>query len=462
MAQGAGTATFMNFWSLPNFRSSKLRPLEKVTFNLSQSSSHELVGVLCGRLEGKSIHFSYDLGREFHAKKKKKDSIIVSRVSQREVARVLGEHQVSSDLKRLCRERKVEAVLEAIDEMEKNGVFMDSGNLVELLQVCGDLKLLAVGKRIHEYIVRSPSMPKTVVFNKLVEMYCKFGDTGEARRVFEQIPDRNLDSWNKMLLGLAENGGGEEAIGIFTQMKKDGTRPDGSTFVGVLMACRCLGAVQEGLTHFESMSGYYGITPSMEHYVSIVELLGISKKIAQAKEFIANLPIEPSSMVWETLQKYSKAGLKEQLNELGPLIRSSGLKLSNKKRVKDNLISNQKRATPEKSKAYDKLRSLSKEVKQAGYVPDTRYVLHDLDQEAKEKALLYHSEKLAIAFGLISTPPGTTLRIIKNLRICGDCHNFIKILSNIEDREFIVRDNKRFHHFKDGKCSCRDYWYFLH
>ncbi|KAK9271796.1 hypothetical protein L1049_002160 [Liquidambar formosana] len=150
------------------------------------------------------------------------------------------------------------------------------------------------------------------------------------------------------------------------------------------------------------------------------------------------MPIEPSSMVWETLQKYSKAGLKEQLNELGPLIRSSGLKLSNKKRVRDNLISNQKRATPEKSKAYDKLRSLSKEVKQAGYVPDTRYVLHDIDQEAKEKASLYHSEKLAIAVGLISTPPGTTLRIIKNLRICGDCHNFIKILSNIENREFIV------------------------
>ncbi|GER34614.1 pentatricopeptide repeat-containing protein [Striga asiatica] len=94
----------------------------------------------------------------------------------------------------------------------------------------------------------------------------------------------------------------------------------------------------------------------------------------------------------------------------------------------------------------------------AGYVHDTRYVLHDTDQEAKERALLYHSERLAIAYGLISTAPGTTLRIIKNLRICGDCHNFIKILSSFEKREFIVRDNKRFHHFKDGKCSCRDFW----
>lgn len=71
---------------------------------------------------------------------------------------------------------------------------------------------------------------------------------------------------------------------------------------------------------------------------------------------------------------------------------------------------------------------------------------------------MYHSERLAIAYGLISTPPGTTLRIIKNLRICGDCHNFVKILTSIENREIIVRDKKRFHHFKDDKCSCRDYW----
>ncbi|KAL0325674.1 UNVERIFIED_CONTAM: Pentatricopeptide repeat-containing protein DWY1, chloroplastic [Sesamum radiatum] len=128
-----------------------------------------------------------------------------------------------------------------------------------------------------------------------------------------------------------------------------------------------------------------------------------------------------------------------------------------RKRVKENLVSDERRASPDRSMVYEKLRSLSKEAREAGYVPDTRYVLHDLDQEAKERALLYHSERLAIAYGLISTS-GTTLRIIKNLRICGDCHNFIKILSSFEKREFIVRDNKRFHHFKDGKCSCRDFW----
>ncbi|XP_010461557.1 PREDICTED: pentatricopeptide repeat-containing protein DWY1, chloroplastic-like [Camelina sativa] len=121
-------------------------------------------------------------------------------------------------------------------------------------------------------------------------------------------------------------------------------------------------------------------------------------------------------------------------------------------------ISGEKKAIADRSKAYVKLKSLEKEVRDAGYVPDTKYVLHDIDQEAKEKALMHHSERLAIAFGLINTSPGTTIRVMKNLRICGDCHNFIKILSSIEDREIIVRDNKRFHHFRDGSCSCGDYW----
>lgn len=113
---------------------------------------------------------------------------------------------------------------------------------------------------------------------------------------------------------------------------------------------------------------------------------------------------------------------------------------------------------PKRREAYEKVRELHKEMRAAGYVPDTRFVLHDIDEEAKEKALMYHSERLAIAYGLISTPPGITLRIMKNLRICGDCHNAIKIMSKVVEREIIVRDNKRFHHFKDGACSCRDYW----
>ncbi|KAH0454778.1 hypothetical protein IEQ34_016702 [Dendrobium chrysotoxum] len=105
---------------------------------------------------------------------------------------------------------------------------------------------------------------------------------------------------------------------------------------------------------------------------------------------------------------------------------------------------------PKKREAYEKVRELHTAIREAGYVPDTRFVLHDIDEEAKEKSLMYHSERLAIAYGLIGTPPGTTLRIMKNLRICGDCHNAVKIMSKVVEREIIVRDNKRFHHFRDA------------
>ncbi|KAF7074846.1 hypothetical protein CFC21_079663 [Triticum aestivum] len=115
-------------------------------------------------------------------------------------------------------------------------------------------------------------------------------------------------------------------------------------------------------------------------------------------------------------------------------------------------------AQAKRKEAYEKVRELHEEIRAAGYVPDTRFVLHDIDEAAKERALMYHSERLAIAFGLVSTPPGTPLRVMKNLRICGDCHSAVKLIAKVTGREIIVRDNKRFHHFKDGGCSCGDYW----
>ncbi|KAK1643808.1 hypothetical protein QYE76_061613 [Lolium multiflorum] len=115
-------------------------------------------------------------------------------------------------------------------------------------------------------------------------------------------------------------------------------------------------------------------------------------------------------------------------------------------------------AQAKRKEAYEKVRELHEEIRAIGYVPDTRFVLHDIDEGAKERALMYHSERLAIAFGLVSTPHGTPLRVMKNLRICGDCHNAVKLIAKVTGREIVVRDNKRFHHFKDGACSCGDYW----
>ena len=101
---------------------------------------------------------------------------------------------------------------------------------------------------------------------------------------------------------------------------------------------------------------------------------------------------------------------------------------------------------------------MEKKISKIGYKPDTSCVLHELEEEGKIKILKSHSEKLAISFGLLNTAKGTTLRVCKNLRICVDCHNAIKLVSKVVKRDIIVRDNKRFHHFKNGLCTCGDFW----
>ena len=103
---------------------------------------------------------------------------------------------------------------------------------------------------------------------------------------------------------------------------------------------------------------------------------------------------------------------------------------------------------------HQALGKIVKELKLVGYVPDTSLVCHaHMEDEDKEITLRYHSEKLAIAFGLLNSSPGTTIRVVKNLRVCGDCHSAAKLISLVFDRQIIFRDVQRFHHFKDGKCS---------
>ncbi|XP_038974134.1 pentatricopeptide repeat-containing protein At3g24000, mitochondrial-like [Phoenix dactylifera] len=113
---------------------------------------------------------------------------------------------------------------------------------------------------------------------------------------------------------------------------------------------------------------------------------------------------------------------------------------------------------PRAEEIYRRWEELLEKLRQRGYVPDTSAVLLDMDEGEKEQVLYRHSEKLAVVLGLMSTPPGTPIRIMKNLRVCSDCHAALKLISEIADREIVVRDRNRFHCFRGGSCSCRDYW----
>jgi len=113
---------------------------------------------------------------------------------------------------------------------------------------------------------------------------------------------------------------------------------------------------------------------------------------------------------------------------------------------------------PETEQIYTKLGELRMMIKEAGYVADTTHSLHDIDEEQKEHNLWNHSERIALAFGLINTPKGSPIRIFKNLRVCGDCHSVYKFVSGLVGQKIILRDPYRFHCFSGGKCSCSDYW----
>ncbi|CAN6331783.1 unnamed protein product [Urochloa humidicola] len=359
----------------------------------------------------------------------------------------------------LCREGRVKDAVELLTK----GARTDLPAFYELAAACSNPKLLEELRKVHDFFLRSPFRGDLRVNNKLLEMYAKCAAMPHARRTFDNMPDRDMDSWHIMIDGYSVNGLGDEALRLF-ELMKECMAPASHTYLLVLNACANSEAIEEALLYFDAMSRDHGIEPGVEHYVGIIEVLGKSGHLNEAMEYIEKLPFEPSAMVWESVLNLARMNgdidLEDRAEEL--LVSLDPSKANPKKlptpppkrRLGINMLDGRNKLA--EYRLPPKIEK--KVVNEQRYVPDTRYVLHDIDQEAKEQALLYHSERLAIAYGLISTPARTPLRIIKNLRICGDCHNAIKIMSRIVGRELIVRDNKRFHHFKDGKCSCGDYW----
>lgn len=371
------------------------------------------------------------------------------------------------DLRQVCETGKVK---EAIELMEQ-GVKGDWNCFYRLFECCAESKSYENAKKVHDFFLQSTFRGDLRLNNKVVEMYGKCGGMTDARRVFDHMPERDMQSWHLMINGLADNAFGDDGLQLFEQMRQLGLKPTGETFLAVFSACASADAVEEAFIHFESMKNEYNIDPELEHYMGLLGVLGKCGHLNEAEEFIGRLPFEPTAEVWDALRNYARiqgdVDLEDHAEEL--MVALDPLKATSnkiptpppKKHTAISMLDGKSRISefrnPTLYKDDEKLKA-AKGMKESGYVPDTRYVLHDIDQEAKEQALLYHSERLAIAYGLISTPARTPLRIIKNLRICGDCHNAIKIMSKIVGRELIVRDNKRFHHFKDGKCSCGDYW----
>ncbi|KAL4184028.1 hypothetical protein AMTRI_Chr11g101300 [Amborella trichopoda] len=383
-------------------------------------------------------------------------------------------------------------------QMQVERVRVNEVTLVSLLSACAHLGALDMGKWIHAYMRHKRFKFDVVLGTALVDMYLKCGSLDIALQIFKELPHKNIFSWNSIISGLAMHGYGLEAIDAFNRMRECNIKPDGVTFVGLLSGCSHSGLVDEGKGLFSLMRDEYGIEPKVEHYGCMVDLLARAGLLKEAVVLIETMPVEPNPVVLGSIlhacEVHKDIELSERmikrLLELDPRDGGNYVFLSNvyacrknwddvdaiRKEMRDRGV----RKTPgcsliEVSNAVHEftvgdsshpqfaqisafLDEINWGVREIGYEAKTEPVLHDIEEEEKESAVRYHSEKLAIAFGLMSTEPGSVIRVVKNLRICSDCHVFIKFLSKKYKREIIVRDKSRFHHFRYGACSCKDYW----
>ncbi|XP_024539296.1 pentatricopeptide repeat-containing protein At4g21065 [Selaginella moellendorffii] len=388
--------------------------------------------------------------------------------------------------------------LETYQRLQLEAIPVDKVTFISVLNACTSSTSLAEGKMIHSNAVECGLDSDVIVKNALTNMYSKCGSMENARRIFDSMPIRSAVSWNGMLQAYAQHGESEEVLKLIRKMEQEGVKLNGITFVSVLSSCSHAGLIAEGCQYFHSLGHDRGIEVKTEHYGCLVDLLGRAGKLQEAEKYISKMPSEPEIVTWASLlgacrvhKDLDRGKLAaRKLLELDPGNSSASVVLSNiysergdwknaaklrramasrrvKKvpgissiQVKNKVHEFRVRDTshPRAAEIYDKVEELCFAMREAGYVPDTKMVLHDVDEEQKESLLAYHSEKLAIAFGLISTPEKSSLHIFKNLRVCEDCHTATKFISKITGREIVVRDNHRFHHFRDGSCSCKDYW----
>lgn len=370
--------------------------------------------------------------------------------------------------------------------------------VVSILPAAAYLADLREGMALHACVISTGLESYTLVGNCLIDMYAKCGRLDFSQKFFDMMVDRDTVSWNAMLSGYAIHGYGEDAVALFLQMQESCVKVDSVSFVSVLSACRHGGLVDDGRKIFDAMRSKYALEPDVEHYACMVDMLGRAGHLDEAWNLIQTMPMKPDAGVWGALlgacRMHSNITLGEialdQLVRLEPQNPAHYVVLSNiyaqvgrwtdVGRMRMTMSITGLKKTPGCSWVVVKdtvhafrvgdcthpqfksicvvWNELHEKMESMGYVPDTSCVLQNVEEEEKELFLSTHSERLAIAFAILNTEPGVTIQIVKNLRVCSDCHTVTKLISEITNRTIIVRDASRFHRFDGGICSCKDYW----
>ncbi|KAI8026870.1 Pentatricopeptide repeat-containing protein [Camellia lanceoleosa] len=202
----------------------------------------------------------------------------------------------------LARSGRENEVLEIFCQMQDNGFKPDEATVVSVLPVCARLEAVDIGQWIHSYAKSSGLYRDFIsIGNSLVDFYCKCGILETAFTVFKDMPRKNVVSWNAMISGLAFNGKGELGVDLFEEMLSKDVKPNDATFVGVLACCAHAGLVQQGLDLFASMTTKHQIEPKLEHYGSMVDLLGRSGCVKEAHDLIRTMPMNPNATIWGAL-----------------------------------------------------------------------------------------------------------------------------------------------------------------
>lgn len=428
-----------------------------------------------------------------------------SKLGQIENARSVFNQMVKKDL--VCWSAMISGYAESdspqealnlFNEMQSLGIKPDQVTMLSVITACAHLGALDQAKWIHLFVDKNGFGGALPINNALIEMYAKCGSLERARRIFDKMPRKNVISWTCMISAFAMHGDAGSALRFFHQMEDENIEPNGITFVGVLYACSHAGLVEEGRKIFYSMINEHNITPKHVHYGCMVDLFGRANLLREALELVEAMPLAPNVIIWGSLMAacrvhgeielgefaakrlleldpdhdgahvflsniYAKARRWEDVGQVRKLMKHKGIskergcsRIELNNEIHEFLVAD--RSHKHADEIYEKLDEVVSKLKLVGYSPNTCSILVDLEEEEKKEVVLWHSEKLALCYGLMRDGTGSCIRIIKNLRVCEDCHTFIKLASKVYEREIVVRDRTRFHHYKDGVCSCKDYW----
>ncbi|KAH6815661.1 Tetratricopeptide repeat superfamily protein [Perilla frutescens var. frutescens] len=305
----------------------------------------------------------------------------------------------------------------------------NQGTWVSILPAYAHLGALRDGMRIHGQVLKENLELDVFVGTSLIDLYGKCGRLNEAMSLFYKLPRETSVPWNAIISCYGLHGRGDTSLKFFEEMLNEGVKPDHVTFLSLLNACSHSGLVDQGKWCFQVMQQECGIIPTLKHYGCMVDMFGRAGLLETAYNFIESMPMRPDASVWGALLGACRIhgnvemGRKaSRVNEVRSLARDRGLwktpgwssiELNN--RIEVFYSGNQ--SHPQYEKILEELGVLNAKIKGLGYTPDSSFVLQDVEDDEKEYILSNHSERLAIMFGILNTPPKTCIRIYKNLRM---------------------------------------------